>query len=69
MHDFLPSYDDTLTVDEVAQATKMCKRTIYNLIRKKQLKAIYISGKYIVPKLYLNEFFSNNLNTKIKKVM
>lgn len=59
--DLLPSYDDALTVAEAAQATKLCKKTIYSLIHQQEIKAVKIGRVYLIPKQYLNIFLYKQL--------
>lgn len=55
MFDF---YDDVLNVEESCKAMKMGKKRMYEMLRKGTIKSIKIGNKYLVPKVFLEDYIN-----------
>ena len=52
-------YPDILTVSQVAEALGIGKKSVYTLIREKELGHIRIGRKIIIPKYCLEDFIDS----------
>lgn len=55
MFDF---YDDVLNVEESCKAMKMGKKRMYEMLRQGTIKSIKIGNKYLVPKVFLEDYIN-----------
>ena len=53
-------YPDVLTVDQVCDALSIGKNTVYQLLKKNQIKHIKVGKKFLVPKIFLIDFIMAN---------
>ena len=52
----LKTYGDLMTVVEVVEATGYCDTSLHRWCNVKKLKAFYISGRFLIPKISLVDF-------------
>ena len=63
----MESYGDLLIIVDVADITGYCDTTIHRWINAKKLKAFYISGKFLIPKLSLADFLVSQYSFDITR--
>ena len=59
--EFLPQYKDVLTVDDCADALRICTKQVRTLIENKEIKSFRVGKSIRIPKVYLEEFISKQL--------
>jgi len=60
MDDYLKDCPDVLDTDQLCKLLNVCKDKVYDLLRAGEIKSLRIGTKYIIPKLYVNEFLFNS---------
>lgn len=55
----LNAYSDVLTVQEVAEALKICENTAYRLIRQNVIGSCKVGRKILVPKVCLLDYLNS----------
>lgn len=53
------NFPDVVSVDEVKEMLKIGKNTVYDLLKNKQIKAIQLGKKYIIPKKSIIDFLNS----------
>ena len=61
----LSSYPDILTANEARKVLRIGTNTFYDLVKSGELKALFIGGKYLIPKQSLEIYISSCYNTGI----
>ncbi len=56
----ISSQDDFLTVSELAQQWRVSEGHLYNLIKRQELRAVTIGGRYIVQQSEAQFFIERN---------
>lgn len=60
--DLLPQYKDVLTVDDCADALRICTKQVRTLISSGQLKSFRVGNAIRIPKVYVEEFISEQIS-------
>ncbi len=63
----LQNYDDLLKVAEMAEVIGYSDTAIHRWCKDKKLKAFYVSGKYLIPKICLRDFLLSQCSFDIKR--
>ena len=50
------NYDDIVSVEEVMEMLRLGRVTIYNLLKKGEIKSLKVGWKYIIPKQCVIDF-------------
>lgn len=50
------NYDDIVSVEEVMEMLRLGRVTIYNLLKKGEIKSLKVGRKYIIPKQCVIDF-------------
>ncbi len=58
----LKDYGDVLTVKDVMKILLLGEKTVRRMIREGKIKSLFYGQKYIIPKVYLIEFLSDENN-------
>ena len=53
-------YPNALSVSEVAEILRICKKTVYKLIHKGEIHAVRIGSEFRVPKRPLHRYMNGN---------
>jgi len=56
--------DEIMTIKEVAKYLKMNEKTIYNLIKKKEIPAFKVGGNWRFKKSIIDKWIEERLNLK-----
>lgn len=51
-------YEDVLDVNESCKAMRIGKKTMYHLLQQGIIKSIKIGNKYLIPKVYLEDYIN-----------